>query len=305
MCTWIGPRPSGLRPCGGRRRGRWWVTDRIEAARLKAEEFGSEWEFEVREWWETEPQAPEGFATDFPVDLIAELRFSLTRHEIERVTALGADCGDAMGRVLRGMRPGESEIEIAARLAAELTRLEIAAPVILVAADERIERFRHPLPTGNRAQRALMAVLCGQRHGLIVALTRIVHFGRLPDDLRRRHDAVCAVDEALHRATVPGARWCDALQTAIHAYRAQGFADEWEKHHQGGPLGYETRDFKATPAETRTIQTDQLVAWNPSITGTKSEDTILAAGLGRAGVTLVTSTKNWPMRGSRADILVI
>jgi len=39
------------------------------------------------------------------------------------------------------------------------------------------------------------------------------------------------------------------------------------------------------------------VGWNPSITGTKSEDTILSSG------EVITGMKNWPVCGSRPDIL--
>jgi hypothetical protein len=63
-------------------------------------------------------------------------------------------------------------------------------------------------------------------------------------------------------------------------------------------VGYEGREFKATPTETRKVVEHQLVGWNPSIAGTKSEDTILSSG------ELLTSTKGWPRRGGRPDILV-
>jgi hypothetical protein len=42
---------------------------------------------------------------------------------------------------------------------------------------------------------------------------------------------------------------------------------------------------------------NQLVGWNPSIAGTKSEDTILSTG------EVLTAARNWPMVGSRPDIL--
>ena len=130
-------------------------------------------------------------------------------------------------------------------------------------------------------------------------MTRIVHFGKPPKDLLRRHDAVCRVDEALHAATAPGVPWCVALEAGLHAYRETGFPDEWTRHHQGGPTGYEGRDFKATPTETRPIVENQLVGWNPSIEGTKSEDTILSTNRG-----VLTRTPGWPMNGNRPDILV-
>jgi antitoxin VapB len=45
-------------------------------------------------------------------------------------------------------------------------------------------------------------------------------------------------------------------------------------------------------SETRKIQLNQAIAWNPSITGTKSEDTILVR---EKGVEVLTPTPHWPM----------
>jgi hypothetical protein len=46
-----------------------------------------------------------------------------------------------------------------------------------------------------------------------------------------------------------------------------------------------------------------MVGWNPSITGTKSEDTILTRAAGRAPE-ILTAMTDWPMLGQRPDILV-
>jgi len=43
---------------------------------------------------------------------------------------------------------------------------------------------------------------------------------------------------------------------------------------------------------TDVVSVGQTYAWNPSITGTKSEDTIL---VGEAGNEVLTAIENWPM----------
>lgn len=273
------------------------LTDVIEAPRLAAEEPLNGWEIQACPWWEA-PCPPAGrFATDFPEDDIAPLRYSLTELEIGRIRGLGAECAATMSRVMHHVKRGRTENDLAGVLSGELRRAGIFCPVLLVAADERIARFRHPIPTRNAIEKTVMAAICAQRHGLIVSITRLVHFGALPAELRRKHEAVCVVDSALHEATRPGVKWCDVLKEGIRVYRDTGFADEWTKHHQGGPMGYEPRDFKATLSESREVQPNQAVGWNPSITGTKSEDTILSTG------EVVTTMSDWPMRGTRPDIL--
>ncbi len=267
----------------------------IEAARLRGEEFDG-WRIEACPWPES-PKLPRGrWATD---EEVAPLRWSLTKDEVRRLRALSRESAGVLCGALKRVRRGWSEHEVAGAIAGPLRARGIFPHVLLVGADGRVDRYRHPIPTRARVRRKVMVALCAQKGGLITCLTRIVHFGRLPRELRRRHDAVCAVDAALHAATRPGRRWCDLLETAIRVYRETGYADEWKLHHQGGPMGYEPRDFKATPSETRLVVESQAVGWNPSITGTKSEDTMLSTG------EVLTGTRDWPMNGSRPDILVL
>lgn len=275
------------------------LTTNIEAPRVAAEEFGGEWEIRSHDWWSPATR-PEGrFATDFPDDPFTDLRAPLTDLELRRMRALGRLAADTLSGVMKSIRPGESEHEVAAEVLFRFQREGVSVPVLLVAADGRIAKYRHPIPTSRKIARMVMVAICPRSHGLMVALTRIVYFGRrLPPALRRRHDAVCAVDHALHAATAPGQRWCDILEVGRQVYRETGFAGEWRKHHQGGPIGYEGRELKATPSETRRVLERQAVGWNPSITGTKSEDTILSSG------ELLTGMKSWPDNHGRPDILL-
>jgi Xaa-Pro aminopeptidase len=274
-------------------------TTNIESRRLADEEFkGSDWEIRASNWWE-DARTPEGsFATDFPADPFADLRAPLTELEIRRLREVGGIASEALAAVLRAARPGATEHQVAGELSGRLRKEGILTPVLLAASDERIARYRHPIPTSKKVAKSLLVAVCPRKWGLMVATTRLVHFGAIPKELRRRHDAVCRVDAALHAATRPGARWCDVLAEGIRAYRETGFAQEWKKHHQGGPVGYEGREFKATPSETRRILDRQAVGWNPSIAGTKSEDTILSSG------EVLTSMKDWPTCGTRPDILI-
>jgi len=283
-------------------------TNIIEADRLRDEEPLDGWEIITGPWHEPNQELAAlldsgDYATDFPEDMLAPLRASLTPVEADRARKLGADTARVVGRLLReDCKPGMTEWHLGGAVSGWLRDAGIRANVVLIAADERIRRYRHPTPTANAIERVAMVAVCAQRHGLTVSVTRLVHFGPIDAGLKQRHDAVCAVDLALHDATRPGTRWSDVLAAGIEAYRAHGFADEWQLHHQGGPMGYEARDFIATPAEQRLVQECQLVGWNPSITGTKSEDTILTQD---DGVEIVTPDPDWPMHPSgRPDILV-
>lgn len=242
---------------------------------------------------------------------IAELRFSLTDAEVERYRRLGRDTEESVRTVCKRVRPGLSENAIAGMVAEELYCRGITPVVLLLAADDRIEKFRHPINTDKKVNRFVMLVCCGRRQGLIISCTRLVHFGKLPAELRRKHDAVLKVDVALNLSTRVGEEIGSVLTAGIEAYSEVGFAEEWKMHHQGGPTGYSPREFRATPDEKRKVMRNQAFAWNPSIAGTKSEDTILAKEDGTEF--LSRPRRDWPMveveyRGEvvrREDILVL
>ena len=286
-----------------------WVTTKgvelwcnnIEEPRFKAEEAkGLPSKYQVHSWYEgaklaslTKGASDDGaFGTKNLKDEIAQLRWSLTPEEISRYRKVGKLSGDAMNHVARKVKPDWTEQQVEAELSRELVLRGLEASVILVGADERLKRYRHPLPTAHKIKKIVMMVICAKGYGLIANLTRIVHFGKIPADLRRRHEACVRVECAMWHETVPGVEARDVFQAAALEYARQGFEGEWKKHHQGGPTGYETRDYLATPNEKRRIQLSQGVAWNPSITGTKSEDTVLVTA---KGLEVLTPTTGWPM----------
>ena len=277
------------------------LTTNIEAQRLADEEFGEEWEIRSSPWWRNAAPPKGQYATDFPDDPFVDLRASLTPMELLRMRQLGLTTAAHLEVLLKNrtlVPRGSSERQIAGNAQDFFRREGITLPVLLVAADDRIEKYRHPIPTSKKTERTVLVAVCARQYGLTVAITRLVTFGKqLPHGLRRKHDAVCRVDAALHAATAPGQRWCDILAVGQQVYRETGFPDEWKHHHQGGPMGYEGRDFKATPTETRKVVEDQAIGWNPSIAGTKSEDTILSSG------EVLTAMGDWPMCGTRPDIL--
>jgi hypothetical protein len=85
--------------------------------------------------------------------------------------------------------------------------------------------------------------------------------------------------------TRPGIPAKEVLQKGMDAYREKGYPEEWKLHHQGGSIGYTGRDYRVHFKTPDIIQENQAFTWNPSITGTKSEDTILATPKGPEMIT--------------------
>ena len=282
------------------------LTNNIEACRL-AEEEVADLGFDLRSssWWEDAAAEVAallagrrvgsdigGLGESVAGDL-ARLRWSLTEGELRRYRYAAKSVGRVLGHVAKQVMPGNTEAEIAAMLAGELTADGLIPGVVLVAADERVFKWRHPIPKQtSKLGKYAMLVVCGRYQGLYACATRLVHFGPLPDDLRRKQEAVATVDATFIAHTRTGAQVRDIWEKALAAYAAGGWPQEWQLHHQGGACGYAPRDYRATPTSQETVLEHQAFAWNPSIQGTKSEDTIIATS---DGPEILTTTPHWPM----------
>jgi Xaa-Pro aminopeptidase len=283
------------------------VTTNIEGRRLAAEELppGS---FEIAEYpWQSPDQldvvvegiaGPGGLGGDLPGsnripldEKFAELRRVLLPPEIERYRDLAQDAALAVESVCRAVALRDSELQVAARVAALCYEKKMLPAVNLVAADERVGRYRHPVPTANRVDSTMLVALTAQRGGLHISLTRTLCFGEPEPDQVFRHAACARVDARMILASRPGATLGEIVAGGVDQYAAEGFPDEWRHHHQGGLTGYSGREIFATPTTDYTLQANQALAWNPSITGAKSEDTILVTD---NGAEILTSTGHWP-----------
>jgi len=118
-----------------------------------------------------------------------------------------------------------------------------------------------------------------------------VHFGPIPDDVQARIEACAEVDARITAASRPGKTLDELFHTLQDAYAAVGYPDEWQKHHQGGLIGYQAREYLVNPTDQHVAELNQGFAWNPSITGAKSEDTML---LTVDGPEILTHTPDWP-----------
>ena len=222
---------------------------------------------------------------------ITGARALLTTGEIERYKVLGRDIGAAIGQFCRGLEPGLFEDAVARGASDSVAALGARATVVLVGADDRIARYRHPTPTPLPWRQLLMLVVCAERHGLVVAVTRLVSAGPAPSEVVARTEAAARVFERLLDATRTGATGREIYSVAAAAYAACGFPGEETRHHQGGPIGYQARDWLAHPSSDARVEARQAFAWNPSITGTKVEETALLLD---DHMEIISGSPEWP-----------
>jgi antitoxin VapB len=137
-----------------------------------------------------------------------------------------------------------------------------------------------------------MLIICARAQGLVCSLSRLVHFGKLPEEIRRKAELTALVDGTALSATRPGRTLGEVFGDIQKAYAVVGYDGEWQMHHQGGPAGYEPREFRGLPDSPELVKAGQTYAWNPSIKGTKSEDTMLVT---ENGFEVLTNTPGWPI----------
>ena len=139
------------------------IANVIEMPRLLVEELpGGNWE-PIEYPWTEEHAQPDTISrlargvcsgdigADWPVPGATQMdrplvraRALLTQAEVERYRALGAEAGSVIGSLARSLEPGLEERVIAQMITGAAASTGGRAVVVLVAADERIARFRHP-----------------------------------------------------------------------------------------------------------------------------------------------------------------
>lgn len=292
------------------------ITNEIEAPRLE-HDFGVQgigWKVIGVPWFEPDAALDEAcaFAGVRPDELLSDVdaygtnvydhlvaaRLVLSEPERNELRELGALVGEALGAGIDAWRPGVStDFDTASVIASTLEREGASAVCLIVGGDERLRSFRHPLAIGEVLKDAIMAVVVARRAGLHVAATRTC-VRRGDDEIVGLTTALAPINDAVLGASLPGGNWGATLEALGAAYEAAGQPGAWREHFQGGPIGFEQREFELTPISFTSpfwplarIE-NTAVAWNPSLRGgAKIEETYL---LGKE-LELLSVTPGWPL----------
>ncbi|MCL9814655.1 M24 family metallopeptidase [Natranaeroarchaeum aerophilus] len=283
------------------------VTNDIEAERLRDEELAEEVDVVEFEWHATSlaeavaAEADGPGAADFEVPGFSsvdarELRQPLTESDIDAYRSLGRETAAAIESVARELQPGDTEREAAAALRVALSARGIEAPVALVGGSERAQKYRHYTPQPVELGEYALLSVTAEKAGLHASCTRTVAFDP-PEWLDERHDAATTVEATALAATQAAGQPAeegtagDVFAAIQDAYAAVGHEGEWREHHQGGAAGFAGREWIATPGHDAPVHTPMAYAWNPTVQGAKSEDTVLVTD---DGFEVLTETGRWP-----------
>lgn len=278
------------------------LTDEIEVDRLRDEEVPPEFSFHAAPWadpdWREQfvlgaadgrpvlSDRPQGDELPLPAHARTR-RMVLSEPERERYRVLGAQAAAAMSETLHAARPDWTGFQLAGAGAQALWRRGIHPALVLAAGERRLPLYRHPTPSDEPLGRHAMLVFCARRHGLYANLTRCVGFGHVPE----RQSDLFAVEATGLAACVAGNSLSAVYHALEQAYRHAGLPEEIRAHHQGGITGYQARELVATANTALALENGMAVAFNPSFTGLKVEDTFL---LGERGLENLTLDPAWP-----------
>ncbi|WP_049920278.1 M24 family metallopeptidase [Halobiforma nitratireducens] len=254
----------------------------------------------------------------------SRLRQPLTDRDIERYRNLGRETARAVESVCRELQPRDTEHEVASALRVALSARGIEAPVVLVGGSKRAQQYRHYTPTQAELGEYALVSVTAERAGLHASCTRTVAFDP-PEWLEQHHEAAARVEATALAATravaavdagesddgsggeataETPATAGDVFAAIQDAYEAVGHPEEWEHHHQGGAAGFDGREWVATPGSDEPVDAPMAYAWNPTVQGAKSEDTVLVTAEGGSesenetatadDYESLTTTDDWP-----------
>lgn len=269
--------------------GRYFICNNIETPRFINEEHLDQLGFENLSMWWYENKTMDyiddliGEKTDFAADIkldraldaneiLRSLEMVLTENEIGRYMHLGKEFSKTIEAFMATVQPGDSELEIAGRLGARMWENGLEPVLFLIAADDRIYKYRHPIPTEQKLDKYLM-ISCNCRYkGLVTKITRMLHFGKISSELSEQYRQTASIENAMAAATKPGVDDIVPFNIAKKMYADYGYPDMWKVHHQGGPQSYTNGFYLITDQKHHVIQLHQCYGYNPTITGTKTED---------------------------------
>lgn len=195
--------------------------------------------------------------------------------ELERYRRVGRLASEAITEVMNQVQPDWTEYQLAGAGAAALWARGLHPALTLAAGERRLPLYRHPIPTADPIGRVAMLVFCARGEGLYANLTRFVYFGSLSSAEANLHHKVQQVEAAALNACRSDIPLNQIYEVMAQAYQDCGNAQAIREHHQGGTTGYLSREVIATPTTPDRLAANMAMAWNPSLSGAKIEDTFV------------------------------
>ncbi|WP_293143425.1 MULTISPECIES: M24 family metallopeptidase [unclassified Microcoleus] len=283
------------------------LTDEIEAQRLQDEEIPNNFQMHIYPWADVAQR--ESFVREIAgggnvmcdrpnaeeraiVPSLKSRKQTMMSSELERYRRVGRLASEAMTEVLSAAKPEWTEYQLAGAGAEALWARGLHPALTLVAGERRLPLYRHATATAEQIGKQAMLVFCARGNGLYANLTRFVCFDFLEPKDDELHQTVREIEAAALNFCLPGVSLNAVYYALKTAYEKHGYPQAIREHHQGGTTGYLAREVVANPATSDVLSENMVVAWNPSLSGAKIEDTFVIGSDGT--LENLTFDRNWP-----------
>ena len=229
-------------------------------------------------------------AENLDADLVA-LHEPLTEQEMARYRTIGRETGELLRELAEWVRPEMTERQVCGKMWELYVAAGFEGNCMFVGADERIERYRHPVPSDRCIKRSVLLAPAVSKWGLHALTSRLVVFGEPEAELRRRFDAVATMQAAMVAATHPGVHLSQLLRRCLGLFDGLGYCDQKTMHFHGGPTGYRVSYPERCQDEEAVATENMAFGWYLTLPGVKSEELVLLDG---EGAHIASIDPTWP-----------
>lgn len=208
-------------------------------------------------------------------DAVVALHEPYTPQEMERYRALCQETGEILRDLAGWVEPGMTERQVFAHMWGLYLAHGFEGNCMFVGADDRIRRYRHPIPGDTPIKKVVLLAPAVSKWGLHALTSRMVTFGEPPEDMRRRYQAVARMQATIVAATRPGVRLSALLDLCLGLFESLGYPDERTNHFHGGPTGYRVSYAERCQDPDAVVQINTAFGWYLTVAGAKSEELIL------------------------------
>ena len=209
---------------------------------------------------------------EFLSNELVDLHYPLTDLEVNRYIWLGKKCDEYFANIAMEVKPGQTEYQVGAVVLKEFYRNGISIDVLIIGSDERIFKYRHPMPTNKKIDKYVLLAVSVKKWGLHANISRLIYFGKPPAEILNKYRAACIIQASIIDFLKPGMLFKDVFEFIKKQYKKLGYPEEWKKHYQGAITGYITADLFALLSEDKKARSNQTFTWIVTITGVKSEE---------------------------------